>query len=236
MATSVGRLDACWQQQNGCQPPLRKFLREKCEIEAEAAAMEADLRLESSLWVGNKRYQAVLTGWHFNWTEVDKKNRDKKTSRRLHLQSTSPWKNVVFVVVLWLITDQMKWCHCHLLFCLYLNATSRLQPAPRTGFWKLCDEYNCLKKCAAAGGKRAEQVKQHRHEMQFTVHTGRRARAHGDVSQGLPLNAQNSCQAPPHTHTLLWKTRTKDTDWQAFIKVCCQSGLLSIDTNLVLLK
>ncbi|XP_073326122.1 ceramide kinase [Pagrus major] len=41
--------------------------------------MEADLRLESSLWVGNKRYRAVLTGWHFNWTEVDKKNRDKKT-------------------------------------------------------------------------------------------------------------------------------------------------------------
>ncbi|KAK2851358.1 hypothetical protein Q5P01_007634 [Channa striata] len=36
-------------------------------------------RLESSLWVGNKRYRAVLTGWHFNWTEVDKKNRDKKT-------------------------------------------------------------------------------------------------------------------------------------------------------------
>lgn len=45
--------------------------------------METDLRLESSLWVGNKRYRAVLTGWHFNWTEVDKKNRDKKTSRWL---------------------------------------------------------------------------------------------------------------------------------------------------------
>ncbi|XP_050927159.1 ceramide kinase family protein isoform X2 [Lates calcarifer] len=41
--------------------------------------METDLRLESSLWVGNKRYRAVLTGWHFKWTEVDKKNRDKKT-------------------------------------------------------------------------------------------------------------------------------------------------------------
>ncbi|KAM7411967.1 hypothetical protein PAMA_021780 [Pampus argenteus] len=38
------------------------------------------MRLESSLWVGNKRYRAVLTGWHFNWTEVDKKNRDKKTT------------------------------------------------------------------------------------------------------------------------------------------------------------
>ncbi|XP_042265340.1 ceramide kinase family protein [Thunnus maccoyii] len=41
--------------------------------------METDLRLESSLWVGNKRYRALLTGWYFNWTEVDKKNRDKKT-------------------------------------------------------------------------------------------------------------------------------------------------------------
>ncbi|XP_038578531.1 ceramide kinase family protein [Micropterus salmoides] len=41
--------------------------------------METDLKLESSLWVGKKRYRAVLTGWHFNWTEVDKKNRDKKT-------------------------------------------------------------------------------------------------------------------------------------------------------------
>ncbi|TKS77561.1 Ceramide kinase [Collichthys lucidus] len=41
--------------------------------------MEPELRLESSLWVGNKRYRAVLTGWHFNWTEVDKKNREKKT-------------------------------------------------------------------------------------------------------------------------------------------------------------
>ncbi|KAM9752179.1 ceramide kinase isoform 1-T1 [Menidia menidia] len=41
--------------------------------------METDLKLESSLWVGNKRYLAVLTGWHFKWTEVDKKNRDKKT-------------------------------------------------------------------------------------------------------------------------------------------------------------
>ncbi|KAM9855436.1 ceramide kinase [Aulostomus maculatus] len=42
--------------------------------------MEADLRLESSLWVGNKRYRAVLTGWKFHWTELDKKNRDKKTT------------------------------------------------------------------------------------------------------------------------------------------------------------
>ncbi|KAF7660113.1 hypothetical protein LDENG_00287810 [Lucifuga dentata] len=41
--------------------------------------MDTELGLESSLWVGNKRYQAVLTGWYFNWTEVDKKNRDKKT-------------------------------------------------------------------------------------------------------------------------------------------------------------
>ncbi|CAL8368510.1 unnamed protein product [Lota lota] len=42
--------------------------------------METDLRLESSLWVGKKRYHAVLTGWHFHWTEVDKKNREKKTT------------------------------------------------------------------------------------------------------------------------------------------------------------
>ncbi|XP_076598224.1 ceramide kinase [Chaetodon auriga] len=41
--------------------------------------METDLRLESSLWVGDKRYRAVLTGWHLNWTEVDKKNHDKKS-------------------------------------------------------------------------------------------------------------------------------------------------------------
>ncbi|XP_061592198.1 ceramide kinase family protein [Cololabis saira] len=41
--------------------------------------MEIDLRLESSLWIGTKRYLAVLTGWHFKWTEVDKKNREKKT-------------------------------------------------------------------------------------------------------------------------------------------------------------
>ncbi|CAB1452614.1 unnamed protein product [Pleuronectes platessa] len=41
--------------------------------------MDTDLRLESSLWVGNKRHRAVLTGWNFNWTEVDQKNCDKKT-------------------------------------------------------------------------------------------------------------------------------------------------------------
>lgn len=41
--------------------------------------METDLRLESTLWIRSKRYRAVLTGWHFNWTEVDKKNRNKNT-------------------------------------------------------------------------------------------------------------------------------------------------------------
>ncbi|XP_056131162.1 ceramide kinase family protein [Lampris incognitus] len=41
--------------------------------------MDIDVRLESSLWVGKKRYRALLTGWYFNWTEVDKKNRDKRT-------------------------------------------------------------------------------------------------------------------------------------------------------------
>nr|XP_046252577.1 ceramide kinase family protein isoform X3 [Scatophagus argus] len=54
----------------------RKMKTFSCET---GTQMETDLRLESSLWVGNKRYRAVLTGWHFNWTEVDKKNRDKNT-------------------------------------------------------------------------------------------------------------------------------------------------------------
>ncbi|KAF7209774.1 ceramide kinase [Nothobranchius furzeri] len=41
--------------------------------------MEADARLESSLWVGSKRYLALLTGWHFSWTEADKKGRHRNT-------------------------------------------------------------------------------------------------------------------------------------------------------------
>lgn len=41
--------------------------------------METDLRLESTLWIRSRRHRAVLTGWHFTWTEVDKKNRNKKT-------------------------------------------------------------------------------------------------------------------------------------------------------------
>lgn len=46
--------------------------------------MDVDpVRLESSLWVGKKRYRAALTGWHLNWTELDKKNRDKKTGECL---------------------------------------------------------------------------------------------------------------------------------------------------------
>lgn len=44
-----------------------------------SSQMEMDLRLESTLWIRSKRHRAVLTGWHFNWTEVDKKNRNKKT-------------------------------------------------------------------------------------------------------------------------------------------------------------
>lgn len=40
--------------------------------------MDVDLvQLESSLWIGKKRYRAALTEWHLNWTELDKKNRDK---------------------------------------------------------------------------------------------------------------------------------------------------------------
>uniref|UniRef100_A0A8C5NAQ9 Ceramide kinase-like n=1 Tax=Gouania willdenowi TaxID=441366 RepID=A0A8C5NAQ9_GOUWI len=41
--------------------------------------MESDVGFESSVWVCRKRYRAVLTGWHFKWTELDKNNRDKKT-------------------------------------------------------------------------------------------------------------------------------------------------------------
>ncbi|XP_026867770.2 ceramide kinase family protein [Electrophorus electricus] len=42
--------------------------------------METDsVKVDSSLWVGTKRYRAVLSGWYFNWTELDKKNREKKT-------------------------------------------------------------------------------------------------------------------------------------------------------------
>ncbi|XP_076133190.1 ceramide kinase [Alosa pseudoharengus] len=37
------------------------------------------LKVESSLWIGNKRYRAALSGWYFSWTELDKKNREKKT-------------------------------------------------------------------------------------------------------------------------------------------------------------
>ncbi|XP_074789750.1 LOW QUALITY PROTEIN: ceramide kinase [Denticeps clupeoides] len=37
------------------------------------------VRVESSLWVGNKRFRAALSGWYFSWTELDKKNREKKT-------------------------------------------------------------------------------------------------------------------------------------------------------------
>ncbi|XP_072306110.1 ceramide kinase [Eucyclogobius newberryi] len=44
-----------------------------------SSQMETDLRLESTLWIRSRRHRAVLTGWHFNWTEVDKKKRHKKT-------------------------------------------------------------------------------------------------------------------------------------------------------------
>ncbi|KAI5096004.1 ceramide kinase [Silurus meridionalis] len=42
--------------------------------------METDsVKLESSVWLGNKRHRALLSGWRFSWTELDKKNRDKNT-------------------------------------------------------------------------------------------------------------------------------------------------------------
>lgn len=46
-----------------------------------SSQMDTDLRLESTLWIRSKRHRAVLTGWHFSWTEVDKKNCNKKTIR-----------------------------------------------------------------------------------------------------------------------------------------------------------
>lgn len=39
-----------------------------------------DRRWRSSLWIGNKRYRAFLSGWYFSWTEIDKRNREKKTN------------------------------------------------------------------------------------------------------------------------------------------------------------
>lgn len=46
--------------------------------------METDSgRLESSVWIGKKRYRALLSGWRYSWTELDKKNREKKSSKCL---------------------------------------------------------------------------------------------------------------------------------------------------------
>ncbi|TRY87066.1 hypothetical protein DNTS_009155 [Danionella cerebrum] len=43
--------------------------------------MESEsMRVESSLWIGSKRYRAFLSGWFFSWTEIDKRNREKKTT------------------------------------------------------------------------------------------------------------------------------------------------------------
>ncbi|XP_073731415.1 ceramide kinase [Misgurnus anguillicaudatus] len=47
------------------------MIREKMEIDS--------VRVESSLWIDNKRYKAFLSGWYFSWTEIDKRNREKKT-------------------------------------------------------------------------------------------------------------------------------------------------------------
>uniref|UniRef100_A0AAV2LYJ9 DAGKc domain-containing protein n=1 Tax=Knipowitschia caucasica TaxID=637954 RepID=A0AAV2LYJ9_KNICA len=41
--------------------------------------MDTELGLDSTLWIRSRRHRAVLTGWNFNWTEVDKTNRNKKT-------------------------------------------------------------------------------------------------------------------------------------------------------------
>ena len=39
------------------------------------------VRVESSVWVGNKRFRALLSGWYISWNELEKKNREKKTSK-----------------------------------------------------------------------------------------------------------------------------------------------------------
>lgn len=58
---------------------LRLRLSEVYEV---GEVMETDsVRLESSVWLGNKRHRALLSGWRFSWTELDKKNRDKTTSK-----------------------------------------------------------------------------------------------------------------------------------------------------------
>lgn len=195
--------------------------------------MEADLRLESSLWVGNKRYRAVLTGWHFNWTEVDKKNRDKKTSRRL-LYGHVTVRECRFCCrpVTNDRSNEVKSLPPH--FCSSLTATFRLQVAPRTGFRSLAMKtiVSALKKCAAAGGKRAEQVKQHRHEMPFTIHTGRRGLAHDDVSQGCRSMLKTQFRhrnTPPIVEDAHKGHRVAGVRWSVL-----SVSLLSMDTELVL--
>ena len=83
--------------------------------------METDLRLESSLWVGNKRYRALLTGWYFNWTEVDKKNRDKKTSR-WHLHSPKHLSTIVS-----LYKEYYTYFDCAVNFFACLNNNQKAQ-------------------------------------------------------------------------------------------------------------
>lgn len=59
--------------------------------ETTKVAMEIDsVRVESSLWIGNKRYRAFLSGWYFSWTEIDKRNREKKTSTTFIIVLNAP--------------------------------------------------------------------------------------------------------------------------------------------------
>lgn len=77
----------------------------------------------------------------------------------------------------------------------------------------------------AAGGEHAEQVKQHRHEIQFTVHTGRRALAHGGVSQGCRSMLRSHPQRHGNTPPIVEEEDThKEHEWQVFIGVYGQSG------------
>lgn len=112
--------------------------------------METDLRLESSLWIGNKRYRAVLTGWHFNWTEVDKKNRDKKTSRwRPYVQHIS-----ASVISCYIQHMVLNLHHVITLYCSSLhlfawfkmtNSTNKCMHTQENTFWHTLSRCCCVK-------------------------------------------------------------------------------------------
>lgn len=73
------------------------------------------LRVESSLWIGNKRYRAALSGWYFSWAELDKKNREKKTGK-LFDHKLFRWHSLKIV---WRKNDKLlgKWDSCMVIWC-----------------------------------------------------------------------------------------------------------------------